>query len=141
VSPKNKKVSVFTYSPSIATRPGNFPSGIPAYKTDSHNQFTLSFPNTFGGPSAEITRISTPLDGSHVSSKFSIAAAASGPDSASHMQIFVDGAQYADLPGVSALPSGTQITIPNAGTHRVTVQTYNNTKKTWVKSVIYVTTP
>lgn len=141
VSPKNKKVSVFTYSPSIATRPGNFPSGIPAYKTDPHNQFTLSFPNTFGGPSAEITRIITPLDGSHVSSKFSIAAAASGPDSASHMQVFVDGVQYADFPGVSSLPSGTQVTIPNAGTHRVTVQTYNNTKKTWVKSVIYVTTP
>jgi calcineurin-like phosphoesterase family protein len=141
VSPKNKKVSVFTYSPSIANRPGNFPSGIPAYKKDSHNQFTLNFPNTFGGPNAEITRISSPLDGSHVASKFGISAAASGPDSASHMQIYVDGLHYADFPGVSTLPSGTQITLSNSGTHRISVQTYDSTKATWIKSAIYATTP
>jgi hypothetical protein len=141
VSPKNKKVSVFTYSPSIAQQPSKFPSGIPAYKKDVHNQFTVNFPNTFGGPNAEITQITTPLDGTHVSSKFSIAAAASGPDNASHMQIYVDGAQYADFPGVSSLPQGTQITIGNSGTHRVSVQTYNNTKKVWVRSTIYVTVP
>jgi Calcineurin-like phosphoesterase len=141
VSPKNKKISVFTYSPSIANRPANFPSGIPAYKKDSHNQFTLNFPNTFGGPNGEITRISSPLDGSHVASKFGISAAASGPDSASHMQIYVDGVQYADFPGVSTLPSGTQITVSNSGTHRVTVQTYDSTNATWIKSAIYVTTP
>jgi Big-like domain-containing protein/calcineurin-like phosphoesterase family protein len=141
ISPKNKKVSVFTYSPSIAQRPSNFPSGIPAYKKDTHNQFTLNFPNTFGGPNAEITQITTPLDGAHVSSKFTIAAAASGPDNASHMQIYVDGAQYADFPSVSSLPAGTQVVIANSGTHRVTVQTYNNTKNAWVKSTIYVTTP
>src|SRR5205823_12452745 len=32
VSPSRKTVTVFTYSPSIATRPGSFPAGIPAYK-------------------------------------------------------------------------------------------------------------
>jgi hypothetical protein len=141
VSPKNKTVSVFTYSPSIATRPGNFPSGIPAYKTDTHNQFAVNFPNTFGGPNAEITQITKPLDGSHVPGTFGIAAKASGPDNTSHMQIFLDGAQYADFPGVSTLPTGTQVTLPSSGTHRVSVQTYNNVKATWVKSVIYVTTP
>jgi hypothetical protein len=57
------------------------------------------------------------------------------------MQIYVDGAQYADFPGVSALPSGTQITLPNAGTHRISVQTFDGTRGTWIKSSIYVTTP
>jgi hypothetical protein len=63
----------------------------------------VNFPNTFGGANAEITHISSPLDGSHVPAKFGISAAASGPDNTSHMQIFVDGIQYADFPGVSAL--------------------------------------
>jgi hypothetical protein len=53
------------------------------------------------------------------------------------MQIFVDGAQYADFPGATALPSGTQIVLPSSGTHRVAVQTYDNTKAMWVKSTIY----
>ncbi|MGE5735443.1 MAG: Ig-like domain-containing protein [Acidobacteriota bacterium] len=141
VSPKNKTVSIFTYSPSIATRPANFPAGIPAYKTDSHNQFKLNFPNTFGGPTSEITQITSPLDGSHVSGTFGISAKASGPDSASHMQIYVDGAQYADFPSVSALPAGTKITIGNSGTHRISVQTYDRTRGTWVTSAVYVTTP
>lgn len=141
VSPKNKTVSVFTYSPSIATRPGNFPSGIPAYKTDSHNQFKLNFPNTFGGPTTEITQITAPLDGNHVPSTFGISAKASGPDNASHMQIYVDGAQYADFPSVNTLPAGTKISIANPGTHRISVQTYDSTRGTWVKSAVYVTTP
>ena len=141
VSPKNKRVSVFTYSPSIAQRPGKFPTGIPAYKKGSHNQFTLNFPNTFGGPDAEITHIKTPLDGSHVPAKFTISASTVGPDTVNRMQVFVDGIQYADFPGVSSLPNGTQITLPNSGTHRVAVQAWNRTRAKWVKSVIYVTTP
>src|SRR6266404_9741529 len=71
VSPSKKKVTVFTYSPSIAKSPGNFPRGIPAFKKDAHNQFTMRFPNTFGGPKTEITHIKTPLDGSHVPLTFS----------------------------------------------------------------------
>ena len=141
VSPKNKKVSVFTDSPSIANRPGNFPPGIPAYKTDSHNQFTVNFPNTFSGPISEITHITAPRDGSHVPTKFAISASASGPDNASHMQIYVDGVQYADFPAATALPAATQINLSNSGTHRVSVQTYDNTKQVWVKSTIYVTSP
>jgi hypothetical protein len=141
VSPSKKAVSVFTYSPSIASRPANFPAGIPAYKNDSYNQFTVNFPNTFGGPDAEITHIAAPLDGSHVPSTFGISAAAHGPDSAAGMQIYVDGAKYADYPTVSALPGGTAITLPSPGLHRVAVQTYDNTKAAWVKSVIYVRNP
>ena len=57
------------------------------------------------------------------------------------VQIFVDGAQYADFPGATTLPTGTQIVLPSSGTHRVAVQTYDNTKALWVKSTIYVTTP
>jgi hypothetical protein len=140
-SPAKKTVSVFTYSPSIAIRPSNFPAGIPAYKTDNHNQFTLKFPHTFGGPDTEITHISAPLDGSHVPLTFGISAAASGPDSAGHMQIFVDGVMHADYPNLKAVPSGTTITLSTSGSHRVTVQTYDNTKAVWVKSVIYVTNP
>jgi hypothetical protein len=57
------------------------------------------------------------------------------------MQIYVDGAQYADFPSVSALPAGTKITIGNSGTHRISVQTYDSTRGTWVTSAVYVTTP
>jgi hypothetical protein len=141
VSPSKKTVSVFTYSPSIASSPGNFPAGIPAYKTDSHNQFTVNFPNTFGGPNAEITHITSPLDGAHVPLTFGISAKASGPDNASHMQIYVDGIRTADYLNVSALPSGTTISLSSSGVHRVAVQTYDSTKAVWVKSAIYVVNP
>ncbi len=141
VSPAKKTVSVFTYSPSIAQTPGNFPTGIPAYKTDSYNQFTLNFPDTFGGPNTEITHITVPLDGSHVPLTFPISASASGPDNAGHMQIYVDGVKYADYLNVSQLPPGTQITLASPGTHRVAVLTYDSTKLVWVKSVIYVSNP
>ena len=141
VSPKNKRVSVFTYSPSIAQRPGNFPAGIPAYKQDAYNKLTLTYPNTFAGPDTEVTYIATPLDGSHVPSRFTISASTVGPDTTNRMQIYVDGVQYADFPGASALPGGTQITLSNPGTHRVAVQAWNSTKAKWVKSVIYVIAP
>ena len=141
VSPSKKKVTVFTYSPSIATRPGNFPAGIPAYKTDSYDQFTLAFPPAFGGPAMEVTSITKPLDGSHVPLTFGVSASAKGPDKAGHMQIYVDGVKQSDYPYVSALPSGTTVTLPGTGVHRVAMQTYDSTKATWVKSVIYVSNP
>ncbi|HEX6805969.1 MAG TPA: hypothetical protein VF133_20005 [Terriglobales bacterium] len=141
VSPSKKTVSVFTYSPSIAYHTSNFPAGIPAYKTDAYNQYTMSFPNTFGGPDSEITHITAPLDGSHVPLSFGISAQASGPDSAGHMQIYVDGIKAGDYANVSALPSGTTVTLPGSGVHRVAVQTYDSTKAAWVKSVIYVMNP
>ena len=141
VSPAKKTVSVFTYSPSIASSPRNFPVGIPPYKADKYNQFTLNFPNTFGGPDTEIVHITAPLDGNHVPLTFGISAAAYGPDAAAHMQVYVDGLKYADYPSVSSLPSGTVITLPGPGVHRVGVQAYDNTKAAWVKSVIYVVNP
>jgi hypothetical protein len=61
VSPSKKKVTVFTYSPAIAKSPANFPPGIPAFKKDVHNQFTVNFPNTFGGPKREITPSKRPV--------------------------------------------------------------------------------
>jgi len=141
VSPSRKTVSVFTYSPSITNSPSKVPAGIQAYKTDNHDQYTLQFPHTFGGPDAEITHISSPLDGSHMPSTFGISAAVSGPDSASHMQIYVDGIKQSDYLSVSALPSGATVTLPSSGVHRVAVQTYDYTKAVWVKSVIYVMSP
>jgi hypothetical protein len=141
VSPSRKTVKVFTYSPSIQKAPSKFPSGIPAYKTDAHNQFTLAFPPTFGGPNQEITHIQSPHDGAHVSQSFPIAANASGPDHAANMEIWVDGVKLAGYAGVSALPSGTQVVLPGPGVHRVAVQTYDSTKAVWVKSVIYVQNP
>jgi hypothetical protein len=141
VSPSKKTVTVFTYSPSIAAHPGNFPRGIPAFKTDTHNQFTVKFPHSFGGPDTEITHISTPLDGSHVPLRFGISAKASGPDNAGHMQIYVDGVKQTDYFNVSALPGGTTAKVSGPGLHRVAVQTYDHTKGTWVKSVIYVSNP
>jgi hypothetical protein len=141
VSPSRKTVTVFTYSPSIAARPGKFPRGIPAFKTDTHNQFTVKFPHTFGGPDTEITHIISPQDGSHVPLRFGISARASGPHNASHMQIFVDGIKQADYFNVSALPGGTTVKLPRPGIHRVAVQTYDHSKSTWVKSVIYVSNP
>jgi hypothetical protein len=141
VSPSKKTVSVFTYSPSIASRPGNFPARIPAFKTDTYNQFTQKFPPTFGGPDTEITRINSPLDGSHVPLIFGISAKASGPDNASHMQIYVDGIKQADYLNLSALPGGATVKLPSSGVHRVAVQTYDSTKAVWVKSLIYVSNP
>ena len=141
VSPSKKTVSVFTYSPAISSTPGNFPSGIPAYKTDPYNQYTLNFPSTFGGPDKEITYISAPHDGSHVPLRFGISAAAHGPDRANHMQIYVDGIKQRDYSGVSRLPSDTTVSLPGAGVHRLAVQTYDTTKATWVKSVVYVINP
>lgn len=141
VTPSQKTVSVLTYSPSIQNSPSKFPSGIPDSKTDSHNQFTVAFPSTFGGPKREITYIKSPLDGSHVPLTFGISAAPNGPDNASHMQIYVDGVQHADYSGATSLPAGTQVTLPSTGTHRVSVQTYDYTKSTWIKSVIYVRNP
>lgn len=141
VSPSTKTVSVFTCSPSIANSPSNFPFGIPAWKRDSYNQYTLPFPNAFGGPDTEITHITTPHDGSHVALTFGISATASGPDIAGHMQIFVDGVQHADYPNVKALPSGAAISLSTSGTHRIAVQTYDSSRAAWVKSVIYVTNP
>ena len=141
VSPAKKKVTVFTYSPSIAKSPGNFPSGIPAFKKDVHDQFTLSFPPTFGGPKKEVTHIKSPRDGSHVPSTFAISAAAVGPDYVSGMQVFVDGEKYAEYPGVRQLPSGTQISLSGPGVHRVAVQSYDTAKSAWVKSAIYVVNP
>ena len=141
VSPSKKTVSVFTYSPSIASHPGNFPSGIPAYKTDAHDQYTLTFPNTFGGPQKEITQITSPLDGSHVPRTFGISAAAHGPDAVSGVQVWVDGVKQKNYTSGSALPSGTTVTLPGSGVHRVAVQTYDTTKAVWVKSVVYVMTP
>jgi hypothetical protein len=141
VSPSKKKVTVFTYSPSIARSPGNFPRGIPAFKKDAHNQFTMSFPNTFGGPKTEITHIKTPLDGSHVPLAFGISAASSGPDHVNHIEIFVDGTKVAGYANVQQLPAGTQVKLPSPGLHRITVQSYDTTKSAWVKSVIYVSNP
>lgn len=141
VSPSRKTVTVFTYSPSIANRPANFPVGIPVYKTDAYDQYTLSFPPSFGGPNPEITEITAPLDGSHVPLKFGISASAQGPDSTGHMQIYVNGVKQSDYSNVSSLPAGTTVTLPGPGTHRVAVQTYDSAKATWVKSVIYVSNP
>jgi len=141
ISPSKRTASVFTYSPSISYHASKFPPGIPAYKADAYNQYTVNFPNTFGGADREITHITAPLDGSHVPSTFGISAKASGPDSAGHMQIYVDGVITHDFAGVNALPSGTMVTLPGPGVHRVAVQTYDNTKATWIKSVIYVTNP
>jgi hypothetical protein len=141
VSPSKRTVSVFTFSPSIANSPGNFPSRIPAYKTDAYDQYKVNFPNTFGGPDAEITHVSAPPDGSHVPLTFAISAAASGPDTTGHMQIYVDGVKKVDYLNVSSLPSGTAVSLPGPGIHRVAVQTYDLTKSTWVKSVVYVTNP
>lgn len=141
VSPSRKSVTVFTYSPSIAGRPANFPAGIPVYKTDVYDQYTLSFPPSFGGPNPEITQITAPRDGSHVPLKFGISASAKGPDSASRMQIYVNGVKQADYLNVSSLPAGTTVSLPGPGTHRVAVQTYDNATATWVKSVIYVSNP
>jgi hypothetical protein len=141
VSPSKKTVSVFTFSPSIAKRPANFPSGIPAYKADKYNQFTVNFPNTFGGPDTEIVQITSPLDGSHVPATFGIAAAAYGPDSATDMQIYLDGSKYAEYANATSLPKGAVVTLPAPGVHRVGVQTYDRTKSGWVKSVVYVTSP
>jgi hypothetical protein len=111
------------------------------YKTDSHDQYTLKFPPAFGGANPEITHITAPLDGSHVPLRFGISASAKGPDSAGHMQIYVNGVKQADYLNVSSLPAGTTVTLPGRGTHRVAVQTYDNAKGTWVKSVIYVSNP
>jgi hypothetical protein len=141
VSPSRKSVNVFTYSPSIANSPAKFPSGIPAYKTDSHNQFTAKFPNTFGGPDREITQITSPHDGSHVTSNFPISATAIGPHKASDMQIYVDGAKYAEYLNLNSLPAGARVNLAHAGVHRITVQTHDLTTGTWVKSVVYVTSP
>jgi hypothetical protein len=141
VSPSKKTVSVFTYSPSVSGRKSKFPAALPAYKTDSYNQFTANFPNTFGGPDREITQITSPLDGSHVPQIFSLSAAAHGPDNTSHMQIYVDGTKYADYRNVNSLPTGTKVVLPRAGVHRVAVQTHDSSTGNWVKSVIYVTSP
>lgn len=141
VSPSKKMVNVFTYSPSIASSPGNFPPRIPAYKTDPYNQFTVSFPNTFGGPDQEVTHISAPRDGSHVPLKFGISASAKGPDTVADMQVYVDGVRQSAYAGASSLPNSAIVSLPGSGIHRVAVQTYDNTKATWVKSVIYVTSP
>jgi len=141
VSPSKKTVSVFTYSPSIAARPGNFPSGIPAYKTDAYDQYTMAFPNTFGGPDKEIVHVSAPLDGSHVPLTFGISATSHGPDAVSGMQIWVDGVKQKNYSTGNALPSGTTVTLAGAGVHRVATQMYDTTKATWVKSVVYVMNP
>src|SRR5581483_1599069 len=141
VSPKNKTVKVFTYSPSIANSPTNFPAGIPAYKTDPYDQYELAFPNTFGGPDVEITHITSPHDGSHVPLSFPISAVAQGPDTTNHMQIYVDGMKTADFPNTSKLPAGTKLSLTGPGVHRVAVQTYDVVKATWLKSVIYVSNP
>jgi hypothetical protein len=109
---------------------------------DNYNQYTLKFPNTFGGPDTEITHVTAPHDGSHVQSlTFGISAKASGPDNVNRMQIYVDGIQKADFPNVSALPNTATVTLPGLGVHRVAVQAYDNTKSAWVRSVIYVTDP
>src|SRR5438874_5187242 len=141
VSPTKKTVSVFTYSPSVSGRKSKFPAALPAYKTDSYNQFTANFPNTFGGPEREITQITSPLDGSHVPRIFPLSAAAHGPDRTSHMQIYVDGTKYADYLNVNSLPTGTKVVLPRPGVHRVAVQTHDSSTGNWVKSVIYVTSP
>jgi len=141
VSPSKKTVSVFTYSPSIASHPGNFPAGIPAYKTDAHDQYTLTFPNTFGGPQKEITQITSPLDGSHVTRTFGISAAAHGPDAVNGVQVWVDGVKQKNYTSGSTLPGGTTVTLSGSGVHRVAVQTYDTTKAVWVKSVVYVMNP
>ena len=141
VSPSNKTVLVFTHSPSITNSPANFPANIPAYKVDAYNHFTLNFPNTFGGPAKEITNITAPLDGNHVPPTFGISAKASGPDAVNRMQVFVDGALHADYWNVSALPTGAAVTLSGVGVHRVTVQSYDSTKSSWVRSVVYVVNP
>jgi len=48
VSPSKKTVSVFTYSPSTNT-PGNFPAGIPAYKTDTYDNSRSTFQTRLAG--------------------------------------------------------------------------------------------
>jgi len=141
VSPSRKTVTVLTYSPSIAKRAANFPAGMPVYKTDAYDQYTLNFPPSFGGPDQEITHITAPLDGSHVPRTFSISAVVQGPDAASHMQIYLNGVKQSDYAGASSLPRGATVTLPGPGTHRVAVQTYDQTQSSWVKSVIYVRNP
>jgi hypothetical protein len=57
------------------------------------------------------------------------------------MQVYVDGAKQSDYSNVSTLPNGATVTLPGPGLHRVAVQTYDNAKGSWVKSVIYVSNP
>jgi len=57
------------------------------------------------------------------------------------MQIYLDGTKYAEYWNVNQLPLGTQVSLTTPGLHRVAVQTYDNTKSAWMKSVIYVTNP
>ena len=57
------------------------------------------------------------------------------------MQIYVDGIMQADYLNVSALPGGTTAKLPGPGVHRVAVQTYDNRKAAWVRSIIYVSNP
>jgi len=140
ISPAKKTVTVFTYSPSINITPGKFPAGIPAYKTDACNQYTLNFPNTFGGPDKEILHIASPRDGSHVPLQFGISAEVRGPDTTGLMQIYVDGVKQSEY-YANALPSGASVTLPGTGVHRVAVQAYDNKTVAWVKSVIYVKNP
>jgi hypothetical protein len=42
---------------------------------------------------------------------------------------------------MSALPTGTTVTLPQPGIHRIAVQSFDTTNATWVKSVVYVTNP
>jgi len=141
VSPSKKTVSVFTFSPSIASSPGKFPSGIPSYKTDAYDQYTVKFPNTFGGPDTQIVQITSPHDGSHVPTTFAISAVTKGPDKASDMQVWIDGVKKVDYLNLGSLPLGTTVALPGPGVHRVAVQAYDAAKSTWVKSVIYVSNP
>jgi hypothetical protein len=87
------------------------------------------------------SRHTSPLDGSHVPQIFPISAAAHGPHSASHMQIYVDGTKYAEYLNVSTLPAGTKVVLSQPGVHRIAVQSHDQTTGNWVKSVIYVTSP
>lgn len=89
----------------------------------------------------EVTHISSPQDGSHVPLTFGISAAAFGPDTASHMQIYVNGTKKADYLNASALPNRTTVTLPGPGVRRIAVQIYDNTRTVWVKSAIYVVNP
>ena len=88
-----------------------------------------------------MARATVVTDAYHVPLTFGISAAASGPDSAAHMQVFVDGVMHADYPNVKTLPSGTTIALSTSGTHRIAVQTLRQHQGGLGQVHDYVTNP
>ena len=85
--------------------------------------------------------VCTPTQNALVQTMVHVVAGSTDSNPVTSMQVYVDGIKQLEYFNVNRLPAGAQAKLHGSGVHRITVQTYDQTKSAWVKSIVYVMNP